>query len=246
MMLWGEVEVLVPYPAVYLPAIDTLAIADLHLGYEAIMAEQGIYLPRVQFREEMDMLERLAEMCDAGRILLNGDVKHEFSETGYHEYIEVRDLFAYLTRSYREVMVIKGNHDNYLIRTTRRFGITPLNEFAIGDFRFCHGHVMPAGNPEWQRYLVIAHEHPSLLLFDEVGGKEKLPCLLHGDFGRYRLLVLPAFSPLAEGSQVNLIPPGELLSPMLREELRIDRMRAIGLSEEVGALEFPEIGRLRG
>lgn len=245
MKLWEEVEILVPFPAVYLPSLDTIVIADLHLGYEGIMAEQGVYLPKIQFGVEMEMLEGIREICPAERILLNGDVKHEFSETGYHEFVEVRDLFAQLTLRFKEVLVVKGNHDNYLVRTTKRFGIMPCDHIALGSYYFCHGHRPPEMRTGAHECLIIAHEHPSILLYDEVGGKEKIPCLLHGEFPDRRIIVLPAFSPLAEGSQVNIVPPEELLSPVLREEQRIDRMRAIGLSREVGALEFPEIGRMR-
>ncbi|MDH7594281.1 MAG: metallophosphoesterase [Methanomicrobiales archaeon] len=245
MKLWDSVEILVPFPAVYIPSLDTIVMADLHLGYEGIMAEQGVFLPKIQFRLEVEMLERIREICPAGRILLNGDVKHEFSETGYHEFLEVRDLFSLLVRSFEEVLVVKGNHDNYLIRTTKRFGITPRERITLGNFHFCHGHRPVDVRMEAHECLIIAHEHPSILLTDEVGGREKLPCLLYGEFSGRRIIVLPAFSPLAEGSQVNIVPPEELLSPVLREEQRIDRLRAIGLSREVGALEFPEIGRMR-
>lgn len=246
MMLWDSVEIASPHAAIFIPSLKMLVIADLHLGYEAIMAEQGLFVPRVQFLQELEVLEELRERYDADRILLDGDIKHEFSETGYHEFVEVRDLFSFLTGHFREVLVVKGNHDNFLVRITKRFGIVPQESISVGEFLFVHGHQPLPETRTLPRHLVIGHEHPALLLFDEVGARERLGCLLYGEIGDRRLVVLPAFSPLAEGNPVNVIPAQALLSPVLREQADIDRMRAIGISREAGPLSFPEIGRLRG
>ncbi|RLF39078.1 MAG: hypothetical protein DRN12_07460, partial [Thermoplasmata archaeon] len=88
------------------------------------------------------------------------------------------------------------------------------------------------------------HEHPSIALYTDIGVKEKIKCFLYGVFGDKQVIVLPAFSYLAPGSDINLIPREELLSPILRT-IDIDEMQVIGIIEEDRLLKFPNIGELR-
>jgi putative SbcD/Mre11-related phosphoesterase len=246
MRLWDKIEIIDPYPAVYLPEVDVLAIADLHLGYEGIMAEQGVFIPKVQFEKEMHVLKEILGKREAKRIVICGDVKHEFSETSYHEFVEVNELFKFLKENFEETFVVKGNHDNYLTRVTRRYGIA-LNDFLkIGQFFFMHGHILPKDFRKTRLgYIIMGHEHPAIVLYDEVGSKEKLNCFLYGQINGGGILVLPAFSTLAEGSQVNAIPREDLLSPILRGHVDVDSLKVIAISPEVGLLEFPELRKIR-
>jgi hypothetical protein len=239
------IEIIEPYPAIYLASIDAIVIADLHLGYEGIMAEQGAFIPKVQFEQEMAALKEIVKLRRAGRIVIDGDVKHEFSDTSYHEFVEVTSLFEFLRKNFDEVIVIKGNHDNYIARVTSRHGVALHQELELGDFFFIHGHRMPDLSKIKARRVVMAHEHPAIVLSDEVGGREKVSCFLYGKLGGKKLLVLPAFSTLAEGSQVNALPREELLSPILRELVDVDEMKVIGIAPETGCLEFQNLGLLR-
>ena len=241
MEIFKGIEVLCPYPALYLKDIETVVIADLHLGYEGIMAEQGIFMPKMQFRKEVEMLEGIAGMCAAERVIVNGDVKHEFSETSYHEFREVGELLEILRRRFREVHVVKGNHDTFIIYITRKHGVALHEELTLGKFHFFHGHRMPRREAE---FLILAHEHPAIALYDEIGVREKVRCFLYGEANKRRVVVMPAFSPLAYGSEVNLMPRSELLSPFLRS-IDVDRLNVIAVSEEVGCLPFAQLGELR-
>jgi hypothetical protein len=246
MRLWDEVEIIEPYPAVYLPGLDAIVVADLHLGYEGIMAEQGVFIPKVQFEQEMLILESILKKQRAGKVIVCGDVKHEFSETSYHEFIEVTRLLEFLRKHFREVIVLKGNHDNYLIRVTKKHGAKLHEELELGGFYFFHGHRLPSALEEGEAsFIVMAHEHPAIALFDEVGTKEKVNCFLYGNARGKNLLVLPALSTLAAGSEINVIPSGDLLSPFLKQHAEIDELKAVGISPEVGCLKFPKLGKLR-
>jgi hypothetical protein len=241
-MILDDIEIIEPYPAVFIEAIDALIISDLHLGYEGIMAEQGIFMPKVQFKKEMNALGEILEKRRASNFIIVGDIKHEFSDTTYHEFREVREIFKFLKEKFGRVVLIKGNHDNYIIYTTRKYDIELYDELLIGDFLFVHGD-RPIKD-ERGKYIVMGHEHPAIALFDEIGVKEKLNCFLYGKIGRKKLLVMPAFSYLAQGSEVNMIPRSELLSPILREA-DIDKMRVIAVSEDIGCLDFGELGKIR-
>jgi len=246
MRLLGRFEVIEPYPAVYIKELSTIVIADLHLGYEGIMAEKGVFLPKVQFRKEMEMMKGVLQRKKADRIVLNGDVKHEFSETSYHEFREVADFLSFLRENFDEVVAVKGNHDNYLARLTGKLGVRLCTELQLDDLLVLHGHLMPAKLPAATSCLVMAHEHPSIALYDEIGVKEKLSCFLYGEMLDGRgILVLPPFSYFAQGYDLNIIPKQELLSPILRSLVDVDELSVLGIEEETGCMRFPTLGTLR-
>ena len=243
----GVAEILEPYPVLYIPKIDTIVVSDLHLGYEGVMAEEaGVFIPKVQFEREMHIIREVTENLNAGRIVLNGDIKHEFSETSYHETREFSDLLEYLQNNYNEVILVKGNHDNYIVRVTNRFRVKLLDEYQVDEYYFTHGHFLPENFESKGEVVIIGHEHPAVVLYDEIGAKEKIPCLLYGDMldGR-KIIVLPSMSIFAQGSEMNIIPKNELLSPILRKYVDVDELEVIAVSQEVGCIRFPKLGLLR-
>ncbi|MGQ9513921.1 MAG: metallophosphoesterase [Thermoproteota archaeon] len=245
MKIWDKIELVEPYPAIYIFEEDCLVISDLHLGYEGVMAEQGIMMPKVQFEEEIEMLEGILAKRRSNRIILNGDIKHEFSKTSYHEFKEVTDLLSFLTESFEEVLIVKGNHDNYIERVTSKHGIDVKSSFSLGRFHLSHGHRrIVRGHKVKSEFLIIGHEHPAIALFDEVGAKERISCFLYGESTCCRILVTPAFSTLAPGSEVNTTPQKEWLSPTLREDVRIEDLEVVGVSHDTGLLRFGRLIRL--
>ncbi len=246
--IMGVAELVAPYPAIYIPEIDTLVISDLHLGYEGVMAEEaGLMIPKTQFKKEMNALREIEKRIKARRIVLNGDIKHEFSSTSYHESREVSDMLEYLQQEYEEVIIVKGNHDNFIARITSRYRVKLVEEFLDGRYYFVHGHEIPDGFASKGEVVIIGHEHPAIALYDDVGAKEKIPCILYGDMldGR-KIIVLPAFSILAQGSEVNMIPREELLSPILRQYVDVDSLNVTSVGPDVGCVAFPKLGLLRG
>ncbi len=101
-------------------------------------------------------------------------------------------------------------------------------ESAQDGILFIHGDVeLP--DLENAGMIIMGHEHPAIALFDEIGAKEKIKAFLAGKFGEKELIVLPAFSPLAQGTEINLIPREELLSPLLKDHASMDSLKVIGL-----------------
>ncbi len=240
MRLFKGLEVPQPLPALLIKPIRALVIADLHLGFEGIAAERGIFIPKVQFAEELEMLEQLLDL-PAEKIIINGDLKHEFSETSYHEFREVSEMLEFLTKNFDEVFLVKGNHDNYLAIVAKKFGLNVFESLELGDFFFTHGH-KEFDLPE-QEFVILAHEHPSIALVGD-SGKDKVKAFLYGELEGKKVVVLPAFSTLASGTEINLISPSELLSPFLRNA-GVDELRALGIDKDLGFLKFPELRHLR-
>ena len=244
MRIFDNIVAIEPHPLIYIGDIDLLVISDLHLGFELVSAEHGIFIPRTQFNSIKRMIEDGRKKSKASRILILGDIKHEFSETGYHEYREVSLLLEYLKKCFDEVLIVKGNHDTFITRITRRLGIEVYNEYKEGTYFFLHGHKDKSLNEIREKIMILGHEHPSVALFTDLGIKEKMKIFLYGHFNDKKIIVMPAASYFAEGSDVNILPVEELISPILRK-VDIDGFKAIGMIEDEKYLELPEIKKLR-
>jgi putative SbcD/Mre11-related phosphoesterase len=206
---------------IYLPKIETLVYADLHIGIEETIYNDGTYLPIDQFQIMIKYIKLMIEELKPKILLINGDFKHEFSQATRQEWCELQELFKIIKKHNLTLEIIRGNHDNYLKTIIKRFGIH-LREpyFQISKYLFIHGHELipddflkTAENIEW---IILAHEHPAIILHDDTGGKHKFKCFLIGSWNKYNVLVLPALSPLATGAIMNFDDNKRILSPLLR------------------------------
>jgi len=205
--------------ALMIEELDTLLIADLHIGYEQALEKSGVFLPRSQYPKLKRRILELLEDVKPRRLLIAGDVKHEFGEATAQEWLETLDLLDTLLER-AKLTVVRGNHDNYLIPILKRKGIPLLDPvLAEEGYLIAHGHKpIPESRAD---VAIIAHEHPVLALRDEVGVKQRYRCLLKGRYEGRLLIVLPALSPLASGTEVNTTPRESFLSPDLaKAELR--------------------------
>ncbi|MEM2943845.1 MAG: metallophosphoesterase [Methanomassiliicoccales archaeon] len=186
-----------------------LALADLHIGIESAMEQNGFFVPRMQMKTMKNSLQRIIDKYSPEQIIVVGDLKHEFSRNLEQEWDEVRLVLSFLKDRSR-VILIRGNHDNYLKTIASKLKIDMVNKLEIGGITFSHGHLYAE-----QRPLIIGHEHPSVKLLDRVGAAIKLPCFVH--LKDERILVMPAFSPLATGVDIVRADPSECLSPILQK-----------------------------
>jgi putative SbcD/Mre11-related phosphoesterase len=233
-------------PCLYHKELDMLVMSDLHLGLEGSMTYQGSYVPEFQLEEIKEDVQHAQELTDADRILLNGDLKHEFKYTCFSEKKEIKDFMEMLEDLFSEVILIEGNHDSHLDEVIKGAKIQFKDSHLEERILFIHGHTaMKNYDAENYDTIVIGHEHPALELKDDVGFTEKIDCFLYGETNTGKnLVVLPAFSKISGGSAVNNTPKKQLLSPVLRNEVKKSSLKALGVSKEAGLFEFPEIGKL--
>lgn len=243
MMLDDSVELVDGEPVAYMRDISSLVVADLHLGYEAISAKQGALLPQVNLKGILRSLDKAAEGREVSRIIVNGDIKNEFSTVDEAEFNELYEFADHLKGLGVGLTLIKGNHDNFVERYRAAFKFeVHRQEARIGDYLFFHGEEMPV-QTEGVRMLVMGHEHPAIAIYDKSGRQEKLKCFLYGSYKRKGLLVLPAMNYFAGGTAVNMEPKGGLLAPIFREA-DVDRMRAIALGYG-STLDFGTVKNLK-
>jgi putative SbcD/Mre11-related phosphoesterase len=227
---------------IFIKPVDLLVISDLQLGEERYLAEEmHIYIPEIQLKKELEQLDRIASKVNASRVLIDGDIKHEFGEASRQEWREVTELIDKLKKLFKEIIVVRGNHDNFLINILKQLNISVYDEYLEKSFLFVHGHRLP--ETENYKILIIGHEEPTILLkrgYDRV----KLPVILFGSWRGKKLVVLPAFSPLSEGATINGIYNREdIISPIIKET-NISKLKAIGIVEPDSELYLGEIGRI--
>lgn len=213
---------------------SAIVLADLHIGLESALEADGVHIPRIQTDSMKESLMRIMDRYQPERVIILGDLKHEFSRNVGQELAEVSSVLSLLKQT-AEVTVAKGNHDNYLPAIAFRLGIDVQDMFRLGGISMMHGHVDTDERP-----LVIGHEHPSVRVFDEVGAFLKLPCFLHLE--EERILVLPAFSPLASGTDFTMRADEKAMSPVLSDaDLPSAKVYAC---TEIGLMPLGPLGKL--
>ena len=227
-------------PALYHPGMDLVVISDIHLGLEGSMTSKGSYVPQFQLEDIIEELEEVKKETGAERILVNGDLKNQFS-TSYTEKKEIEQFLESLKENFEEIILIKGNHDTILENTAEKKGLNLRESFSEEGYLFVHGHKEVEEDFE---VLVIGHEHPALALTDEVGITEKIDCFLYGEIEDGKIVVMPSYSKISNGSEINRMPRKKLLSPVLQKN-GVKRLKAIGISREAGILEFPEVSKIK-
>lgn len=229
---------------VYFRDLDIVAVSDLQLGEERVLAEESkIYVPEVQIKLVIEEITKLHELTGASRLLINGDFKHGFSGASRQEWLEVQKVYKESRTLYRDVIVIRGNHDNYLSNISALLGFDLNEEYFEAGYKFVHGHRL--NSLDGVRTLIIGHEQPAIFLrkgFDSV----KMPAILYGmTFSGINFVCLPALSPISSGVEVNAIDKKELLSPYFKSLVDVDKLNAIAIDPEVGEMALPRVGILR-
>lgn len=173
---------------------DYLIISDLHAGIESLLNEKGFLFPKILNSEMLKELKLLREVSNANTLVINGDVKHEFSK----DIIEILDLRSFLSKIKKiwdEVILIKGNHDLFLENIATPLKIDVFKRIDLKNYVITHGDVFYKDFLEKKKTFIIGNEHPALKI-PELGVEE--PVFLVGK----RLIVTPAFNPFLKGTNV--------------------------------------------
>ena len=224
---------------------STLVIADVHIGYEEALNKQGILIPRAQFEDMVKRMECIFDSLSSKkieRIVVNGDLKHEFGTISEQEWRNTLKFIDLLAKHCNEVILIKGNHDSILGPIAKKREVKVLDYFVIESMKkhinernsilkktlkrikkqlenrtlIIHGDKIP--NKELLKEastIIIGHEHPAVSL-KEGPRIEQYKCFLKGRYKGKNLIVMPSFNTVAEGTDVLR---NKALSPFLRQDL---------------------------
>ncbi|ENN96842.1 phosphoesterase [Methanocaldococcus villosus KIN24-T80] len=193
-------------------------IADTHIGFDISFNESGANFPLIQKDRVINNILKLIENYKIKSLIINGDLKHNFYPI--KREIEFVNEFLNLLNEHVELILIKGNHDTYLSKITETY-----DYFELGKYTVTHGHKVVEGD-----FLILAHEHPSIKIRDEIT-TYKFPIYLVNK----NYIVLPAFNPLSPGNDlVNNYPS----SPIIKKDYLDGEVFGI---TEIGLLEFGKL-----
>lgn len=215
-------------PFIYIENSGTLVMADLHFGFEEAASRgliyslrkssgyYAIFVPRIQFKKTISLLEKTLDKLKVKRVIVNGDLKHAFDRLLRQEKDEVLGLINFLRdKGVKDIVVIRGNHDNFIKPILRKLDVEFINSIStVVDTKrvlITHGHEDVDSFDH--DLIIIGHEHPSLKCFDTY----RFPCFMKIPLDNKRsIIVMPATSPYHPGVVVNPIP-SEYLSPAIRK-----------------------------
>jgi putative SbcD/Mre11-related phosphoesterase len=245
MKLTEDIELLEGMPIAFIKSLNSIVASDFHLGYEGAMVKNGMFVPKVNLKRIIENLDKAISKTGADRLIIVGDIKHDFSNIESDEFNELYDLMNFLKRRKVSAVLIKGNHDNFVERYREPFKLLVHGqEAAIGDYLFFHGEELPKVPKKKPRMLIMGQEHPAISINRSVGKREKLRCFLYGRYEKLPILVLPAMGYFSTGTDVNHEPKDQLLSPVFKRT-DIDRMHAIAIGYG-STIDFGEVSKLRG
>ncbi|MBI2673501.1 metallophosphoesterase [Candidatus Woesearchaeota archaeon] len=211
--------------ALYLEKHKTLVISDVHLGFEEALNKKGMFIPRFQYKITIERLEKILKGLKLDNIIITGDLKHEFGEISHTEWRDTLNFLDFLSKHCKKIVLIKGNHDILLGPIAKKKNIEIVDSFFLDNTIILHGDKIPE-TIEFSKAktVIIGHEHPAISISSEVR-TETYKCFLVGKFKNKKLIVLPSFNLLVEGTN---ILKERILSPFLQSDLSNFEVYVIG------------------
>lgn len=198
---------------------STLVISDVHIGYEEALNKQGVLVPRLQFEEmakRMNIIFDRLKNKNIKKIIINGDLKHEFGAISEQEWRNTLKFIDLLLKHCKEIVLIKGNHDAILGPIAKKRNVKIVENITINNVLIAHGDKIPDKELlKKASAIIIGHEHPAISL-KEGPRVETFKCFLKGKYKGRNLIVQPSFNTLIEGTD---ILRDEILSPFLKGNL---------------------------
>lgn len=180
-----------------------LVLTDLHVGFEANLAHNKIFVGKNTTLNES--IQKITSLIDAEKpdsLVLLGDVKSGINKISKSEWDEIPKLLSALAQK-TETVLIPGNHDaniSYLAPDN----ITLISSIGmiLEDTLLTHGHTMPTANFAHISKLVMGHVHP--VFFDEdsilngqrvwVSIRTQKENLFPSESGELEIIIVPSFN----------------------------------------------------
>jgi hypothetical protein len=235
------VRIVAPWPCIYLEKENTLLASDIHLGLEDQREKIGMHIPGSIFEKVLEYISTPVKALGCKKIILLGDVKHEFGRPTEAEWYTVKKLVKSVREIGCELEVVKGNHDNYIVHVLKELDIK-LHDPALrlGDYYLTHGNNDLEHDFKDTKHIFMGHEHPAVSIKDDVGVKHRFKAFLSGKIKNWTVTVLPSISPLSYGNAMNEMHKSQFMTPLLRK-YGIDNFVPYLIEIGKAVKEFPEM-----
>lgn len=182
-----------------------LVIGDLHLGYDDGSELGSIINKSVSNQIFLDFDQIFEKIGVIDKVILLGDLKNEFSLISQNERMDIVNLIDHLEKHCNNIIIIKGNHDNYLENLTSKRNIIVKDYYIFEKYCFLHGDrdFIEIYNKKIA-YWIMGHLHPAIKLKE--GSKvEKYKCFLEGKYNSKNIIILPSFIEINDGIDIREI-----------------------------------------
>jgi uncharacterized protein len=200
--------------ALFIKNKKILVVADLHIGIESELKEQGINL-NSQTQKMIINIENLCKKFKPQEIVLLGDIKHNIP---FSTNIEQRDVKTFLSKAQElgKTHIIPGNHDGNIHRfASNDINIHSSQGLIIENIGFIHGHRWPKKEIFNCEQIIMGHTHPTIMFSDRLEHMMFEPCWVKSTVNKKKLkekypeasckkiLIVPAFNSLCGGIAIN-------------------------------------------
>jgi putative SbcD/Mre11-related phosphoesterase len=185
---------------------DAVCVADLHIGLESQMEDEGYSIPSQTKR----MFDEISGY-DGKLLVIVGDLKHTVPGITKQEIREIPVFLRALKEKFGRVVVCKGNHDGRIERLTE---IEVVKDFVYRGVGFTHGHRWPSDDLFKCKTIVMGHVHPAFIYRDHLGRIQRKQCWVTGrmknsalqkkkgvDSKVKQVVVMPAFNKIFYGKR---------------------------------------------
>ena len=166
-----DIEPIINEPALIVEnEARSLVLADIHLGIEWDLYCSGITIPS-RMEHGLERIRGYIREHSPDRIILLGDLKHNVPQISWQE----RDEIPYFLKSLAEhahVDLFPGNHDGgieYLLPEKADITVHSVRGSIIEEVGYFHGHTWPDPKLLSTRFIIVAHNHPTIRFTDSLG-----------------------------------------------------------------------------
>ena len=165
--------------AVFMKKMNTLIIADVHLGKIEHFRKHGSAIPPILSLKNYIELDRVINHFQPETLIFLGDLFHSTKNSDWQRFTKWVKLHHHL-----KFRLVIGNHDVISSREIENLGIETSTEVYLQDFKLTH-------HPEVTEdyFNICGHIHPGFHLKGSAKQSLKLACFYH----KPQQLILPAF-----------------------------------------------------
>ncbi|MFT4310784.1 MAG: metallophosphoesterase [Candidatus Woesearchaeota archaeon] len=171
-------------PCLYDQQEHILCLADLHLGYEKALLQQGITLPKTTYTQQRIHTILSSFPAPIHTLIINGDSKHNHGPDYQHQ-------LTLLQRYAPHIVIIKGNHDNGLQQA--------VSEYKTKHTYYTHGDTLLQTPPQkhTNSITIVGHFHPAIPIGDGVR-TELCKCFVL----QHNIIYMPSFHTITIGKNI--------------------------------------------
>ena len=193
----------------FVPRLNTLCVADVHLGKGGTFRQAGVPVPGGSTENDLHRLSNLIDELKPTHLIFLGDLFHSKKNEAWQQLKSWRELHPSV-----KMILVSGNHDILEENDYTLAGLEVVEEpMEIGSMVLSHH--PPENHIEKEKLYLCGHIHPGVRVTTSPKYFETLPCF----YFHQNVLLLPSFGSFTglasikpkKGSRVFVASEGQVL-----------------------------------